>query len=855
MLAKLTIGFLHELVHFQFLRIGFFIFERFFRRDSMTQKVFNTLLFTVCFGSIFGQSAGSLVKQLEKLNSFQRVMYIAAHPDDENTRVLAYLSKGRSVDVRYLSLTRGDGGQNMIGEELGAELGILRSQELLAARRIDGGSQVFSRAVDFGYSKSAKETMSKWDHDEVLGDVIRALRSFRPDVIITRFPPDSRGGHGHHTASAMLALEAFEMVGDSTKYPEQLQTLSTWQPKSIYWNTYSWRWDPNLDSLVLNDPNYIKTDIGGYDPWLGQSYNEIGSYARSQHKCQGFGVQIDRGSTWEYFQYLDGEKVESDLLEGIHRDWRTLGASEELIQAISTLNQEFDPSVPSINVRNLLNVRLFVERDLKGFWQKEKLNQIDELIRGCAGLVVEVLANDWSVKSGDFYTAKARVLSRQLDHLQIEEISWEKDSYQLNDTVKLVVNQFFECDLKNLHAPVRISQPYWLERDFTSSYYVEDVALIGQPENPPICEVEFVFNYEGLRFPIQVPIVYKWSDRVDGELIRPFVITPRATATFEEDVYVFPSRESKQVKLKIKSFDENLSTSIRLEVPEGWSVFPEKVDVDFSAKYQEKVVTFTVNPSEEGSEGFMVPHIDFILDPIQSYNEISYSHIPTQVVFGASKAKAVRLDLVIDQGTIGYIQGAGDQVDVGIQQMGFSLIHLSEEDLINEDHLNKYQAIVVGVRAYNVNPWLKNYHQKLMDYVANGGNLVVQYNTASRDLTTSEMGPYPFTISRERVTEEDARARIIDPTHPFFNAPNKIHSEDFDNWVQERGLYFTTDWDSHYQALISWHDEDEPARIGGLIFTPYGTGSFTYTGISFFRQLPAGVPGAFRLLANILSYE
>lgn len=819
-------------------------------------KRFSLFVFaSVISVSLSAQSSGQIQKKIEKLNTFQKVLYIAAHPDDENTRVIAWLGNGRNAEVRYMSLTRGDGGQNMIGTELGPHLGILRTQELLAARSIDGGTQAFSRAVDFGYSKTSDETLSKWNHDVVLSDVVRVIRTFRPDVIVTRFPPDARGGHGHHTASAMLALEAFDLAANPEAFPEQLNGgVETWQPKSVYWNTYSWRWDPNLDSLAANDPKYIKSDIGGYDAFLGESYVEIGSKARSQHKCQGFGVSIMMGETFEYFQHLKGEVVEGDLLEAIDRNWESVGGSSEMARLAQAVQEEFNPQHPEASLPKLLALRAGIAENLESHWAQLKLEQIDEIIADCSGLYVEVISENWSALPGTFYNAEARLIARGTEGLSITSVTWPEGGLTLKKAEELPLNRFYTQTLQ-IKAPNEVSQPYWLRAPFDASYSVADPSLIGLPQNPPVCEVTFRLEYQNYGFFVTVPVDYKWSDRVEGEQRRPFVVSPRATATFDEPVFIFASDESKTVRIRVKSFEENFSTNASLDVPEGWSVSPSSIPLDFSNKYEEKVVAFEVTPPSGSSEGIIRPELKFVQDPVQEFTEIAYSHIPTQVVFGAAESKVVRLDLVIDKGTIGYIQGAGDEVDVAIEQMGFNLVHLSESDLANSDDLGMFQTIVVGIRAYNVHPWLLNYKDKLMKYVENGGNLVVQYNTATRDLLSADIGPYPFTIGRDRVTEEDARARIIDPAHPFFTNPNVISEGDFDGWVQERGLYFATDWDNTYQPLISWHDKDEPARIGGLIFAPYGNGSFTYVGISFFRELPAGVPGAFRLLANILSYE
>lgn len=814
-------------------------------------------LFLTAF-TLNGQSSGELQKQLQKLNSFTRVMYIAAHPDDENTRVIAWLSQGRNAEVRYLSLTRGDGGQNMIGTELGPELGILRTQELLAARRIDGGTQVFSRAVDFGYSKSATETMQKWNKRQVLGDVVRAIRAFQPDIVITRFPPDSRGGHGHHTASAVLAMEAFDIAGSDTAFADQLGTLSPWQPSAVYWNTYSWRWDPNLDSLATHDPDYLKADIGGYDPWLGVSYNELGSLARSQHRCQGFGVSIQRGTTDEYFYRLKGRQLNGDILQGVDRSWASAGGTERMMQMAEAVQSEFDPSHPEKSLPLLLQLRDEVATEMEDdFWRAEKLVQLDELIAGCAGIYAEANSPEFAHNPNELVEVKARIIARGVEGVQVTQVNWgegeRSGALYFKTGQNLPVNEFVEFDL-NVQMPESVSQPYWLKHPFDAAYVVDTDSLIGRPENPSVAKVVLRLEYQNMTFFLRVPVDYKWSDRVDGEQRRPVVAAPKVTATFEDNVFIFSDDTPSEVRVRLRSFAANHSTQVDLSVPEGWSVSPKNVPVDFAQRGEEKVLTFTVTPSEGQSVGTIRPVLAYSRGEALSYSEIAYSHIPTQSVFRESSAKVVKIDLTVDPVSIGYVQGAGDEVDVAIAQMGFDVHNLSESDFASGD-LSDYASIVIGIRAYNVISWLPNYRDQLMKYVENGGNVIVQYNTASRDLMTTELGPYPFELGRDRVTEEDAKATIIDPAHPFFNIPNKITAADFDGWVQERGLYFASDWDSHYQPLISWHDTDEPARIGGLLFTPYGKGSFSYVGISFFRQLPAGVPGAYRLLANILSYE
>ncbi|WP_170266329.1 PIG-L family deacetylase [Phaeocystidibacter luteus] len=816
----------------------------------------SALLFTFVLQA---QSSAEIQKKFQRLNSFKKVLYVAAHPDDENTRVIAWLSNGENAYVRYLSLTRGDGGQNMIGTELGPHLGILRTQELLAARSIDGGTQAFSRAVDFGYSKTADETIEKWDKRLVLGDVVWAIRKFRPDVIVTRFPPDARGGHGHHTASAMLAIEAFGLAGSDTAFMNQLEWVEPWQPTSIYWNTYSWRWDPNLDSLATHDPNYFKSDIGGYDPIMGVSYNEIGSLARSQHRCQGFGVSIMRGETFEYFQHLDGEVLEGDLLSHIETSWETIGASEKIILMSKAIQEQFNPADPAASLPALVTLRNEVaSSDIEDHWKSIKMRELDELIAMCGGLFVEAVAHEYVLPTGGVPQIKLRFMPRTTDEMVLTQVNFKvidgMGSAYLKQPQPLPQNEYWEMDVTPSN-PQKISQPYWLRAPFGTTYEVDNQELIGLPENPPTIVMHLMLEYQNMPFEVVVPVDYRWSDRVDGEQRRPYIASPMATATFDKDVEIFANSESKTVRVRVKAFDPNFSTSVKLDVPEGWTYTPSSIPLSLTNLYEEKVVAFEVTPPANASEGEIRPLMDRVKSPVQEYSEIEYTHIPTQSVFGDASVRVVRLSLDINAGNIGYIQGAGDEVDIAIEQMGFTVERLSESDLASKSSLSEYKAIVIGIRAYNVHPWLLNYRESLMNYVSGGGNLIVQYNTATRDLLTSDLGPYPFALSRSRVTEEDAEVEILVEDHPYFTTPNEISFDDFEGWVQERGLYFAGEWDAKYTPLISWHDTGEDDQIGGLLFAEFGEGTFTYTGISFFRELPAGVPGAFRLLANILSYE
>ena len=798
------------------------------------------------------QSSTEIYHEIKKFNTFKRALYMAAHPDDENTRVIAWLANDELARTGYLSLTRGDGGQNLIGKELGPELGILRTQELLAARRIDGGEQYFTRAVDFGYSKSADESFQKWNKDDILADAVWVIRNFKPDVIITRFPPDGRAGHGHHTASAMLAIEAFEKASDPNAYPEQLQYVETWQPTSVYWNASTW-WNRKLDSIARNNEDYLIADIGGYDELLGVSYNELGSEARSQHKCQGFGVRIERGERLEYFQWLAGEKLDSSLFNQSTMKWLNLENGEALQNLGDKLDAEYDFLNPEKSIPVLLSMLDLLNQVEDGYWKKQKTKECEELLRLTSGLYAELLAEDYAFASAEDQKLTLQLLNRGDSKLKLLQCSvLADDVLPFSFSEPLEKNKMFSTEL-DIKSKKENWNPYWLNEPFNTQYIISNRELIGQAENKPMLEAFVNVEYEdGRTFTLRIPAQYKWSDRVKGEMKRPVVNTPKLATSFLENSFVFTSNETKRISVQLKNYGVQGTQKISLATPEGWTIEPAEIEVNFEKKYEEQIIAFEVTSPKKDSKGEV--EVLWNGQPAKRIEEIMYDHIPAQLVFFPAKATLLNLLIDIEEGTVAYIEGAGDQVGLAIEQMGYKVVYLSKEELSTQD-LNQYQAIITGIRAYNVHPWLTDFHGKFMSYVEAGGNFIIQYNTRSRSYGTDKMGPYPFTISRDRVSEEDAKVSFVDPKHGLLNEPNKIRSKDFDGWVQERGLYFANEWDNNYQTIVSWHDKGESPKLGGILYAPYGDGSFVYTGISFFRELPAGVPGAFKLLANMISHE
>lgn len=813
-----------------------------------------TVLFFLLSISTFAQrqlNSSEIKLALKKLNTLGGILYIAAHPDDENTRLIAYMANERMVRTGYLSLTRGDGGQNLVGTEKGPLMGVLRTQELLEARKIDGGEQFFTRAVDFGYSKTAEETFEKWDKQKVLADVVWAIRKFKPDVIITRFPATSRAGHGHHTASAILAEEAFDLAGDPKAFPEQLDYTTIWQPKRLYLNTSTW-WDKELPQKAKDNPDqYTTIDVGTYNALLGKSYSEIASESRTMHKSQGFGSGKVRGSKLEYLELVKGEKSNNnDIFNGIDISWGKIKGAETIAKHMVNTTLSFDMEHPESVVPLLLETHQLIDRLPDSEWKQIKLSEIRNIISAATGLFVEVRANHYSTTSGSEIEVTTELVNRSNLKVKLINVKYgEKDTLvntSLNNNQALSFKSNFIC------PNIQSTNPYWLNHDFEGLYTVDTQDLIGKPQNQPALSVYFNFKINDVFFPVIREVIYKHTDRVKGEIYRPFVLLPKVTANISDHVYVFSDSNSKEISVTLKAHKENETGNISLSLPEGWKSEPSSIEYSLAKKNEEKVVSFSITPSSNESVGDVKVILNNEDKTAKSLVTIEYDHIQTQTLLPEAKAKLVRLNVAINGKNIGYIKGAGDEVPTALEQLGYTVTMLDENSLKNSDLL-QYDAIVAGIRTYNTNKYMPNVYSKLMEYVKNGGNYVVQYNT-NRGLDTKTMAPYPLTLSRDRVTVEEAKVTFLAPKHLIMNTPNKITKADFDGWVQERGLYFPNEWDKNYTSILGWNDPNEEMTKGSLLVANYGKGSFIYTGISFFRELPAGVPGAFKLFANIVSY-
>lgn len=710
-------------------------------------------------------SSGQILHHIKKLNVLGSVLYVAAHPDDENTRLIAHMAKERQYETGYLAMTRGDGGQNLIGNEQGIELGLIRTQELLGARRIDGGQQFFTRAYDFGFSKRTEEALAKWDKEKVLADAVWVIRKFKPDVIITRFPEDSRAGHGHHSGSAVIAREAFAAAADPNRFPEQFKYgVAPWQAKRILWNTFS------FGSTNTTAENQMKIEVGQYIPLLGKSIGEIAADSRSQHRSQGFGSASTRGTSTEYFIHVQGEKADKDPMEGVDVSWNRIPGGESISKQIDALVQGYNPVHPEKSIADLIQLKKSLLTLSDKHWQGIKLKEVDELILMCSGMHIEALANKKYIAQGDTLQVSLSVNNRLGVNSTITSATINGLVTSPNEVLKKNINwstSFVVAVAQN----AALSQPYWLVNEMSIGHFnINDQLLIGLAENKPAFEVQVDLTIDGEKIHVAQPVQYRFVDPAIGEFFHPVAVVP------------LPSTENIIV------------------------------------------------------------------------NKIDYEHIPSLIHFSKPINFSIPKDIKTTGKKIGYLVGAGDKVPEALEKMGYEVVELGKND-IQTEKLKMFDAVVVGVRAYNIHEWLNEKHDILMQYVQAGGNMVVQYNTNSfaGPLGKMKIGPKPFVVSRGRITEEDAEVKFLDPSNQLLNFPNKITSADFDGWIQERGIYFAENFSPEYKAVLSMHDEGEQDLLGSLIVRNEGKGRFIYTGLVFFRELPAGVGGAYRLFANLVS--
>jgi LmbE family N-acetylglucosaminyl deacetylase len=816
------------------------------------------LLFLLISFNFFGQkpqklSSNQIYEKIQKLNFLGTALYIAAHPDDENTRLIAYLANHVKARTGYLSLTRGDGGQNLIGPEIRELLGVIRTQELLAARNVDGGQQFFTRANDFGYSKHPDETLAIWNEEEVLSDVVWAIRNFKPDVIINRFNHENPGTtHGHHTASAMLSVAAFDLASDKNKFSEQLSYTQIWQPKRMFFNTSSWFYKDKA-AFKKDISSFTTFDTGVYYPLKGVSNNELASIASSQHLCQGFGRLTSRGEQVEYVKLLKGAPLKdtSDIFSGINTTWNRLKNGGDIGGILYEIENNFDFINPSKHLPKLMNAYEKIQQLENNHWREIKEKEIKTIIEACAGLYLEASALYSSGIPNSSMLIDFEVLNRSDVNIELTAVKSVIDQRTISKEVELMPNIKINFQESIFLKTTNFSDPYWLRNQATMGMYaVAQQDLIGKPETPKLTKVEFHLIIDKTPIIITKNIISRYAERDKGEIYEPFEILPKVTTKLTDKVLVFPKDEAQKVLVEVRAGASNVSGKVRLRLPQDWKVSPKETVFKINQKKDKQVVAFWVTPSKNQSEGKLeVIATSDGIDYKKELIEISYDHIPKQSVLINSEAKVVRLNIHKVGNYIGYIKGAGDAIPESLRQIGYKVLEINPSE-INAENLHQYDAIVLGVRAYNVVKELQFKQKFLLDYVAKGGNMIVQYNT-NRNVDVA--APYTLNLSRDRVTDEVSEVRILAADHSLLNFPNKITTKDFRGWVQERGLYFPTTWSHEYTSILSMNDPGETAKNGSLLIAKFGKGNYLYTGLSFFRELPAGVSGAYKLFANMLS--
>ncbi len=780
--------------------------------------------------------AAQLRRALERLEPGARVLYVAAHPDDENTRLIAWLVHVKKARVAYLSITRGDGGQNLIGQDLGPALGALRTQELLAARRIDGAEQLFTRARDFGYSKNPEEALRFWGHDRVLEDVVFAYRSFRPDVVVTRFDPKPSETHGHHTASAQLAVQAFTAAADPKFAPEQLRLVKPWQPRRVVWNA-GWFQSKPPDDLH----EFTKEETGTYDALLGLSMSELAADSRTMHKSQGFGANRDPGSRPEYFFLLAGEPMQHGLLDGVPAP----APSGALARALAA----FRPEAPQEAIPALL--------ELYAGAPEERRADIAEAIAACAGLSLQAAADKPAVAPGLQLPLSVSALLRapaQLALASVELSSGQK--LEGPGALKPDAPWTQKAALDKLPPPLS-SDPAWLRKAPEEGHYpVEALEDRNRPEPAPPIWADFKLRAGDISITVRRPIVFRWVDPVLGQRSRAVEIAPPATIDAAAAVLLFPDAAERTLRVIVRSAAGPVQGSALVEAPAGFAAEPRSRPFKLEAAGSEQELLFTLRAEPSSKEGTL--RLGVKVDGKRfdrGVRRVEYAHVPPQVWHPESSVRLVHLDLQRGPSRIGYVMGPGDEVSQVLSQAGYSVTPLDQAALRERD-LSSFDAIVIGVRAYNVHPWLQQLKPRLMQYVEQGGVLLVQYMTNNWfNKAPDQIGPYPFTVTRDRVTDETAEVSFATPASAVLNAPNQITAADFAGWVQERGLYYAGQASDRYEQPLSMHDPGEAPLRGSLLIGRYGKGRFIYTGLAFFRQLPAGVPGALRLFANLLARD
>jgi LmbE family N-acetylglucosaminyl deacetylase len=857
------------------------------------------------------QGVPALDEAISGLSVPMRVLVIAAHPDDEDTQLITWLARGRHVETAYLSLTRGDGGQNLLGNELGEALGAIRTEELLAARRIDGGRQYFTRAFDFGFSKSSDETFRHWPRDSILRDVVTVVRSFKPHVIVAMFSGTPRDGHGHHQASGILAREAYDVAGDTVRFPRSATAgLGGWTPLKFYRGAWS---------AAPTDPGILRINVGEFEPMLGRSYAEIAAESRSQHKSQGFGsiqpkgvrfTQVRREATRVNESQAPG--AETSLFDGIDTTWARFNANStqpelrQVIEEIQSLVKQVhgtqylrDPSAAVEPLAALASelallavvpnrvafradpvtkqaIELRVSDDLRAAATIAYRRTVDAIALA-SGVAVEATIPREQIATADSAPLTVTVYNRgrlpvRADPSYIVRCqrgrsmpdgSTQYDGVALwNDSTATILPDSartwrgFEC-AANQTPP---DGPYWLRRPRQGDMFAAASTVNAENDatRGPIVRVQLsVGATPGYSIELDVPVVYRYADPVRGDVSRPLAFVPELSVTLDRAVEYAPARTPlvRQVRVQVRSAaTSSRDVRISLQLPRGLRVDSTSRSLTLPEYGAVRSATFTVRGEQPvGRHTIGVVAESNGKQFTRGYTAIEYDHIRPQRLYRDATVAIEAVDLKIPaDAVIAYIQGVGDNSAPMLQQLGLRVTTLDPADIPKTD-LSRFNAIVVGTRAYESNDALVANNPVLLDYVKRGGTMVVQYG--QYEMTRPGMMPYAITLARpaDRVTDEASAVRMLDPKARVLTYPNAITASDFAGWVQDRSLYMPRTHGSEYLGVVSTNDPGEPPNDGGILVAKYGAGTYVYTTLAFFRQLPNGVPGAARLFVNLLS--
>ncbi|AZB29475.1 PIG-L family deacetylase [Chryseobacterium balustinum] len=805
--------------------------------------------------------SSEIYRDLKTLKNLPKVLYLAAHPDDENTGLLSWLINDQNVETGYLSLTRGDGGQNLLGTEQGAALGLIRTHELLEARKLDGAQQFFTRAIDFGFSKNTTDTFKQWDEDSIIADVVWVIRKFRPDVIICRFPPTAAAGHGQHAASAVVAEKAFKLAGDKTAFPDQLKYVNVWQPKRTLWNTF------RFGAVNTTAENQLKVTVGQYDAQLGMGYGELAGLSRSLHKSQGAGTQSVAGIKTEYFSHVNGEPAKSTLFDGIVKTWTSQG-NADIDQSLDTIISAFNFNNPDLSLPALIALRKKVmtlkDSDLK----KDKIKSLDHIILSCAGFMGEVVTNQAEAVAGENHNFRLNLISRADNPVVLENVQWLSQSESFNRKLSKDSLITIQHEIQ-IPADAALTEPYWLAKPAkdVATFSVPNDTLIGLPEAESPLNVLLGLKIGSEKFQVQLPLSFKKLDPVRGDVVEALRIVPALELKFTQPLYLVKENEDLHLSLNFKVNSNKKFNNGKVNLMYngerlGGGDLKSINGKDFTVEYvipKAKIASIKSNQLQLDA--------NFISDDV-TYNKkqvlIQYPHLPSLQYFTPATVTVMKGDIQAKVKKVGYIQGAGDFIPEFLRIASIQVDVLKDEDFYgnldnsvgngSQNKLSQYDAIVLGVRVNNTEKKLGRWMPFLWSYVKAGGNLVMQYNT-NQDTTVDQLGMYNFSIANKRVTEENAEVKFLNPNHNLLNFPNKITADDFKGWVQERGAYFPTQWDAAYEPLFEMHDTGEEPLQGSTLYAKYGKGNFIYTPLAFFRQLPAGNVGAARLFLNFLSAQ